>query len=807
MAEKKEKRYVSDNAQLMTKWNWEKNNAVGLNPHKLTCGSGRKVWWKCENGHEWEAKITDCNRGHGCPFCSGRKAISGKSDLFTLYPSLIQEWCYERNQGLSPTELKPNTHAKVWWQCKKGHEWEATIKNRVNGSNCPYCAGKRAFPGENDLLTKHPRLAEEWHKERNTIPSPIGISCYSNQKVWWLGICGHEWLDTPSHRVMGRGCPVCNHQNRSSFPEQSIYYYISKQYPDAVSGYTEIFPDTMELDIYIPSLKLGIEYDGIAWHQSKAAFDREMRKFLTCKEKSIKLIRIKEARKETDAYACNHVIYCDNSLDSTIRKLSLYFPFEVDIDVDRDRLEILENYLSIKKGNSFARKHPNESKEWHPTQNGVLSPDMFLCGSGEKVWWKCSLGHEWQMPINERSKGNGCPYCSNHRVLEGFNDLSTLRPDLAVEWHPYKNAPLKPSGVLATSTRRLWWKCSQGHEWQASAHDRRQGSRCPYCSNKRVLSGYNDLATANPQITSEWNYEKNLAISPTEVTVGSSKKVWWICKTCGYEWKTSIGRRNSGHACPQCARKRRAQSYIKTKIAVHGTLSQTHPELISEWNYQKNKEVTPDTVYKGSKMNVWWICSKCGHEWENSIYSRTTEATKCPACIGRKKKELPSKIALKNNGSLSNRYPHLLDEWNSKRNPKAPNEYTAFSSEKVWWICAKEHEWEATIASRSAGGGCPYCNSRRILSGFNDLESRNPLLSEEWHPFKNGALLPSAVMPNSSKKVWWQCKTCGFEWDATITNRNRGSGCPACAKINASKRAFDRERRKKEENWKERNHR
>ncbi|MBQ1190636.1 MAG: hypothetical protein IIX57_09535, partial [Lachnospiraceae bacterium] len=63
---------------------------------------------------------------------------------------------------------------------------------------------------------------------------------------------------------MGRGCPVCNHQNRSSFPEQSIYYYISKQYPDAVSGYTEIFPDTMELDIYIPSLKLGIEYDGIA---------------------------------------------------------------------------------------------------------------------------------------------------------------------------------------------------------------------------------------------------------------------------------------------------------------------------------------------------------------------------------------------------------------------------------------------------------------------------------------------------------------------------------------------------------------
>ena len=83
MAEKKEKRYVSDNAQLMTEWDWEKNTVLGFDPQELTCGSGKIVWWKCSKGHNWEARIADRESGKGCPYCSGRYAVKGLNDLET----------------------------------------------------------------------------------------------------------------------------------------------------------------------------------------------------------------------------------------------------------------------------------------------------------------------------------------------------------------------------------------------------------------------------------------------------------------------------------------------------------------------------------------------------------------------------------------------------------------------------------------------------------------------------------------------------------------------------------------------------
>ena len=556
MAEKKEKQYVSDNAQLMAEWDWDKNSELGLYPDKLTCGSGKKVWWKCSKGHEWEAKVADRNRNHGCPYCSGRKAIASENDLFALNPELIGEWCYEKN-SIDPSTIKSNSHIKVWWKCKNEHIWEAIVKNRINGHGCPYCAGKKAYPGENDLFTKYPNLVREWHTQKNFSTTPVGVSCYSNQKVWWLGICGHEWQDTPGHRVMGRGCPICNRQNKTSFPEQAIFYYLSVHYRDAVNGYTKIFPGAMELDIYIPSLKIGIEYDGKAWHNTETALKREKEKFAICQKHGIKLIRIKETEKETDLSTCDFIIYCDMDLNLTINKLLRFCSITTDVDVDRDRYIILEGYLSSKRKSSFAIKFPNESKEWHPTRNGTLTPNMFSWGSSEKVWWLCTKGHEWQMPINERSQGNGCPYCSNHRVWYGYNDLQTQNPTLSKEWHPNKNLPLSPSDVLCTSTYRAWWVCENGHEWENSVRERTRGRGCPYCSNKKVLRGYNDLATTNPTLCLEWNYERNGEITPTTVTAGSRKKVWWTCSKCGFEWQTQITIRNRGSNCPECAKQKR----------------------------------------------------------------------------------------------------------------------------------------------------------------------------------------------------------------------------------------------------------
>ena len=142
MAEKKEKQYVSDNAQLMAEWNWEKNNELNFAPNTLTLGSGKKVWWKCGKGHEWQARIDSRNNGNGCPYCSGLFAVKGENDLQTVNPTLAKEWNYEKNNGLTPEDVLSNSNKKVWWKCRKEHEWQATIDSRNTGIGCPYCSGR-----------------------------------------------------------------------------------------------------------------------------------------------------------------------------------------------------------------------------------------------------------------------------------------------------------------------------------------------------------------------------------------------------------------------------------------------------------------------------------------------------------------------------------------------------------------------------------------------------------------------------------------------------------------------------------------
>jgi len=86
MAEKKEEQYVSDNAQLMTEWNWEKN--IEISPFSTTLGSGKKVWWKCSRGHEWIADVNSRKKGNGCPVCAGKRVLIGYNDLASTHPQI-----------------------------------------------------------------------------------------------------------------------------------------------------------------------------------------------------------------------------------------------------------------------------------------------------------------------------------------------------------------------------------------------------------------------------------------------------------------------------------------------------------------------------------------------------------------------------------------------------------------------------------------------------------------------------------------------------------------------------------------------
>lgn len=128
--------------------------------------------------------------------------------------------------------------------------------------------------------------------------------------------------------------------------------------------------------------------------------------------------------------------------------------------------------------------NPKLAQEWHPTLNGVLKPTDVGPYSNKQVWWCCSGGHEWKALVSNRSKGNGCPYCSGKRIIPGKTDLATLRPDLAAEWHPTRNGALNPTEISVHSNKNVYWRCKKGHEWQAAVGLRTRGHTCPYCSGR-----------------------------------------------------------------------------------------------------------------------------------------------------------------------------------------------------------------------------------------------------------------------------------------------------------------------------------
>ena len=140
-------------------------------------------------------------------------------------------------------------------------------------------------------------------------------------------------------------------------------------------------------------------------------------------------------------------------------------------------------------------------------------------------------------------------------MISGENDLATVFPQLAAQWDTEKNGSLTPEAVSPNSNRRVWWKCEKGHAYCAVIAYRAQSSSgCPYCANRKVLPGFNDLATLDPAVAKEWHPTLNGALTPEMVTVGSHRKVWWQC-TCGHVWKAAIyprtGKQRCG--CPVCA--------------------------------------------------------------------------------------------------------------------------------------------------------------------------------------------------------------------------------------------------------------
>lgn len=619
-----EKKYVSDNAQLMDEWNWDNNGT--LSPSDTALGSHKKVWWRCQKGHEWQAIIKDRARGNGCPYCSGRYPIRGVNDLQTVNPFLAREWNFEKNNGLTPMDISHYSDKKVWWKCNNGHEWESTVSNRTIGRGCPYCAGKKTLQGYNDLKTISPRIAQEWNYEKNGILKPENFTVHSNKKVWWKCSRGHEWQATINDRSSGTGCPVCSSERRTSFPEYALIFYLSKYGIDAVHTHKE---NGYELDVYIPARKVAIEYDGYYWHKNRA--EKDLEKNQKCNNDGILLYRIREKLPALGSCSKDYIVQDDHADLSLVLRdvLSEIIGMRVEVNLEKDSIEIENLRERTEKDKSLLFTNPRIASEWNYIKNGKIRPEHLTANSHKKVWWKCSKGHDWLATIDNRNNGNGCPYCSGRDVLAGDNDLQTVNPMLAGEWHYEKNNRLTPKDVTTHSNKKVWWKCHMGHEWQATVNDRSTGTGCPYCLGRYVIKGENDLQTVNPALANEWNYEKNKDFAPTDVLPYSNKKVWWKCSK-GHEWQSTINHRSNGNGCPYCA----GQRLLKGQ----NDLQTLNPLLAKEWHFEKNDGLTPADVMPHSNRKVWWKCSN-GHEWQATINNRSN-GRNCYQCTKEKRKNV-----------------------------------------------------------------------------------------------------------------------------------------------------------------------
>jgi len=542
-------------------------------------------------------------------------------------PVLMAEWNWEKNNefGLDPKTLTVGSNKKAWWKCNKGHEWQSIINNRNKGRGCPYCVERKVLKGFNDITTKTPNLAKEWNYEKNADLKPENFMPNSHKKVWWKCSKGHEWQATIANRNKGRNCPICNTESNTSFPEYAILFYLKKYGEKATHSYKEL---GYELDIYIPSIKIAIEYDGEFYHKNKTKKDLE--KNSKCKNDGIVLYRIREGLPSLNDSSIDYIVDKNQkNLGEVIQKvLSKIIGINVEVDLQRDAIEIENLREYTEKENSLLATNPELAKEWNYEKNGNLRPEYLLANSNKKVWWKCKNGHEWESTVANRNNGQGCPICASKKVLKRFNDLTTINSKLASEWNYEKNADLKPENFMPNSHKKVWWKCDKGHEWQATIASRNSGHGCPHCAGQKVIKGETDLATLNSELANEWNYEKNGDLKPEDVTANSGKKVWWKCDK-GHEWQATIASRNSGNGCPYCSGKKVLVGY--------NDLATVNPRLETEWNLDKNCDLKPEDVTANSGKKVWWKCSK-GHEWQATITDRNA-GSGCPICYKEKRKK------------------------------------------------------------------------------------------------------------------------------------------------------------------------
>ena len=428
---------------LLTEWDYEKNNANNINVSIITTGSGVKAWWKCDECHgSYDMVVKEKVKGYGCPYCAGRRVLAGFNDLQSLYPELIaSEWDWAENDkhSIKPDAVTSGNRRKAYWYCEtcNGH-YDMMISDKVRGIGCPYCAGKRVLRGYNDLLTLCYELIEsQWDYVNNNANGlhPDAVTTGSGVKaLWHCETCNGLYMMRIADKTSGHGCPYCAGQK------------VLKGFNDLQSNHPDLVNSEWN---WTENNKLGLKPDEITCSTGrKASWHCD-----DCNGDYMMSIKHKTRGVKCPYCAGKRVLKGYNDLNSM-------YP------------ELVQSEWDYEKNNAIG-----------------LKPDAITAGSHRKANWHCTICKgDYMMTANDKTRPTGCPYCAGQKVLRGFNDLQSNYPELiASEWDYSKNdmMGIHPDEITCNSSVEASWSCSHGHSWNAVVSNRiGRGSGCPHCSHK-----------------------------------------------------------------------------------------------------------------------------------------------------------------------------------------------------------------------------------------------------------------------------------------------------------------------------------
>jgi len=501
--------FGTEHPHLIQEWDAPAN--PGLDRTSIPSASRKPVNWTCAEGHRWTAMVRERTlHGRRCPSCSNRRFQPGINDLATVDPENSALWDHSRNGDLTPATVRSGSVRIVHWLCPAGHGWTSKVTDRVKGGNgCPFCNDRRAWPGLNDLETKFPHIAAEWDFERN-VGGPHEVLPGATTAVWWACQGGHRWETSPGRRTRrgAPGCSKCKTETRRAAapptpPRIRGTRMLADERPDLAEHWHPRLNDRSPEEVPIGSSYIA------TWFGCERDPDHTWQYAVKAR------VRLKG-----DPYACG---VCNG-------------PFAAGV-------------------NDLATTHPEIAGQWLAEPGGATPQTVPANSELEVAWTGCPNDprHVWHARVVSRAKyGTGCKICIGQEVQKGINDLATLEPTLASQWHPTRNAK-GPDEYTRVAEAKVWWRCELGHDWETKICSRTySGGGCVVCGNLVVLTGFNDLATTHPELLKDWDFDAN-GLAPTDIVFGSHYRASWLCPN-GHSWYAKVVTRTGGFksGCPSC---------------------------------------------------------------------------------------------------------------------------------------------------------------------------------------------------------------------------------------------------------------